>query len=703
MAYADTLHSEIEYLKGVGPKKAELLRNELGIHVFGDLLLHFPFRYIDRSVVHKIRQVWSDSVPVQLVGEVSNVKTIPAKKRRMVAHLNDGTGIIELVWFKGLSWHKDFIRPGQKYLVFGKPRIFRGQRSIVHPEVELYNEEKLRETVDFLQPVYNSTEKLRKKGLDGRGLMRLQKTLLKKVSGQVRENLPASLVKSFALMDRKAALSNIHFPGDYAALKEATRRLKFEELFMIQVRLLYQKNARQKKLKGHIFSRVGEKFNYFYKEQLPFEFTGAQKRVIREVRRDVKSGMQMNRLLQGDVGSGKTIVALMGMLLGLDNDWQAAMMAPTGILAAQHFNNIRELVKGMDLNIRLLTGSTKAAERKNIFNDLATGTLDILIGTHALIEEKVQFGKLGLVVIDEQHRFGVAQRARLWTKGKIPPHVLVMTATPIPRTLAMTLYGDLETSVIDELPPGRKHVKTFHVFEDKRLRLFGFLKEKISEGRQVFIVYPLIEESEKMDYKNLMEGYDAICREFQSARGYQVGIVHGRMKPEDKDYEMQRFKKGKTHILVSTTVIEVGVDVPNATVMVIESAERFGLSQLHQLRGRVGRSATQSFCMLVTSYKLSQEARTRMNTMVKTNNGFEIAEVDLRLRGPGDITGTRQSGILNLKVADLNTDQRLLVQARTAAQKLLDEDPGLANRENKLLKKYIVESEKNKTNWGLIS
>ncbi len=703
MSKQEALKTEIDYLKGIGPAKGELIRNELGIFTFEDMLMFFPFRYVDRSRIYKISEISGQDAFIQVLGTVTSLNEVPMKQKgqkRLVAKVKDDTGTLELVWFKGVNWLKDYIVKGHEYLIFGRPNWFKGRINIAHPEIELYTEARKKEGLMGLQPVYSTTEKLKNKSLDSAKIMKIQQNLLPKVLPDVQEIFPAYLVDAFKLMDRQKALKNIHFPENFEELEKAQNRLKFEELFFTQLKMLRQKTERTK-LKGNVFDQLGDYFNHFYHEVLPFPLTEAQKRVLKEIRQDFKSGNQMNRLMQGDVGSGKTIVALMGILMALDNGFQGAMMAPTEVLATQHFNTIYELVKGMDVNIRILTGSTKTAQRKEILEQVANGTCQILIGTHALIEDKVQFNRLGMVVIDEQHRFGVAQRAKLWEKSKIPPHILVMTATPIPRTLAMTLYGDLETSVIDELPPGRKPVETRHVYENKRLQVFGFLKKIISHGQQAFIVYPLIEESETLDYQNLMEGYEAICREFPQP-DYQVGIVHGRMKQADKDFEMDRFKRGETQIMVSTTVIEVGVDVPNASAMVIESAERFGLSQLHQLRGRVGRGADQAYCVLVTSYKLSREAKKRMETMVKTNDGFELSEEDMNLRGPGDMMGTRQSGMLEFKIANLATDQTVLKAARQAARKVLEQDPELCSPEHEGLKKYLGGSDEN-IQWSLIA
>ena len=697
-AFTDT---PIEYLKGVGPQRGELLRAELNIATFGDLLVHFPFRYVDRSRFHVVKEVKEDE-QVQLRGTLSGVKTMGEKQgRRLVAKLSDATGSIELVWFKGIRWLQPILKDGQEYIVYGKTTRYRDHLNIAHPEIE--NLALWQTGLDStLQPVYSTTEKAAARGLNSRGIGKLTETLLQRPDFHLPETLSTDLVKWLGGISREEAFRNAHAPKDQQRLEAATRRLKFEELFFIQLQLLKQKQLNQQRVRGQRFEHVGAFFNAFYNEHLPFELTNAQKRVVKEIRRDMGAGVQMNRLLQGDVGSGKTLVALMSMLIALDNGFQAALMAPTEILAQQHFSTISRFLAGMPLNVRLLTGSTKSAARKSTLAALNAGEVHIIVGTHALIEDPVRFERLGLVVIDEQHRFGVAQRARLWEKSEIPPHVLVMTATPIPRTLAMTLYGDLDTSTIDELPPGRRPVKTVHRTDGHRNAVFAFLEEEIGKGRQVYIVYPLIEGSEKTDLKDLTDGYESIARRFPLP-SYAVSILHGRMPPDAKDFEMERFKKGETNILVSTTVIEVGVDVPNASVMVIENAERFGLSQLHQLRGRVGRGAEQSFCVLMTGDKLGPDARTRIETMVGTNDGFKISEVDLRLRGPGDIMGTQQSGLPQLRLADLVQDVELLQQARRAAMRLLDVDPQLADPKNAPIAATLAEQMKQKVAWGRIS
>ncbi len=698
------LSTDIKFLSGVGPKRAELLSRELGINTYFDLLYYFPYKYIDRTRFYKVSEVRPDMPHIQLRGRLEGFQVAgPPRKKRFVALLRDDTGVIELVWFRGLAWIKDSLKVGKEYIVFGRPTRYGRRINMVHPEME--EADKAEKQINAsLQAHYGTTEKLKNSFITSRVIRKLQATLLQQVAQQLRETLPEGLIREKGLMPRREALVNIHFPKDAAALERARLRLKFEELFFIQLNLLMQKMVRSRQVRGYVFERVGEYLNRFYHEQLTFELTGAQKRVIREIRRDLGSGRQMNRLLQGDVGSGKTLVALMTMLIAADNGYQSALMAPTEILAQQHYKTIRRWVEDLGVNVRLLTGSTKKAERREIHEQLQEGSLHILIGTHALIEDEVQFMKLGFVVIDEQHRFGVAQRARLWEKsGGTPPHVLVMTATPIPRTLAMTLYGDLDVSVIDEMPPGRKPVKTLLLNDSKRERLFGFMREQIAQGRQIFVVYPLISESESMDYKDLEDGYESLVRAFPPPE-YAVGVVHGRMKPEEKEISMKHFVKGDYHIMVATTVIEVGVDVPNASVMVIESAERFGLSQLHQLRGRVGRGADQSWCILMASYKLSPEARKRLEIMVETNDGFRIADADMRLRGPGDIDGTQQSGIpFNLHIANLGQDGQILQTARDIAEKILEKDPELAAPENSILRKNIKLFSRKEQDWSRIS
>ncbi len=700
----NTLESPIEYLKGVGPVKGDMLKKELGIHTFGDLLRHFPFRYVDKTKFHRIRDINSESSAVQLKGVLRRIETKgDGRAKRLVGRLRDDTGVIELVWFKGVYWLEKNLVIGREYVVYGKVNSFRGQVNIPHPEIEPLSAE-TQDKASTFAPVYPSTDKLNNKGLDAKGRRKLMATLLEKITPQdLPENLPDYIITKFRFSSHFRSLVNIHFPKSQKELDLATRRLKFEELFFLQLRLLQVRRRRKDALRGFVFGKIGDYFNNFFKEKLPFELTGAQKRVLKEIRKDLGSGAQMNRLLQGDVGSGKTIVGLMAMLMALDNGFQACLMAPTEILARQHEVGISEYVEGLDITIGFLSGTVKGKKRAKLLEELAAGEIDILIGTHALIEDPVVFKNLGLAITDEQHRFGVKQRAKLWAKNSPhPPHILVMTATPIPRTLAMTLYGDLHVSVIDELPPGRKPVTTLHKTENNRMRIFGFMREQIELGRQVYIVFPLIEESETLDLKNLQEGYEVMSREFPIPK-YQVSIVHGRMKAKDKEFEMQRFVRGETQIMVATTVIEVGVNVPNASVMVIENTERFGLSQLHQLRGRVGRGADQSYCILMSSFKLTTEARERIQTMVNTNNGFEIAEADLRLRGPGNIEGTQQSGILNFRIADLARDARILQTAREVAARILDDDPQFLRPEHARLKTFMDKNSKQYRVWSRIS
>lgn len=698
-AYLDT---SIEFLKGVGPIRAELLKKELQVFTFGDLLSLFPYRYVDRSRIYSIAELREDSSYVQLRGKVRSVQTVGVhRQKRRVAKFYDETGEMELVWFQGAKWIEEKLVPGAEFMVFGRPGWFNGKLNMAHPELE--SPLAYFTTIgSAIRPLYTSTEKLKLRGLDSKGLSKLIKTLVLSDQFRVCENLPGEMLKMLKLLDRREAFLQIHFPTDLDILKKAENRLKFEELFYVQLRLLKQKYIRTHKPSGHRFAQVGGLVNDFYSNHLSFELTGAQKRVIKEIRKDLGSGQQMNRLLQGDVGSGKTLVALMTMLIALDNGFQACIMAPTEILANQHYKNIVTLLDGMNVRVELLTGSTRMAQRKVIHQGLTDGSAGILIGTHALLEENVRFRNLGLVVIDEQHRFGVAQRARLWDKNETAPHILVMTATPIPRTLAMTLYGDLDTSVIDEMPPGRKPIITRHATDAKLGKVMTFLRSQIELGRQVYVVYPLINESETLDLKNLDEGYEAICRVFPPPR-YSVGKVHGKMKQAEKDVAMKRFQERECQILVSTTVIEVGVDVPNASVMVIENSERFGLSQLHQLRGRVGRGADQSYCILMTGDRLTQDARKRIDTMVRTNDGFEIAEKDLLLRGPGDLEGTRQSGILNLKIADIIHDEKILKFSRSLALDILNEDPELLLSKNQILSRHLSLMNKCSENWGLIS
>ena len=695
------LFSPIEYLKGVGPTRGEILKKELKIHTYSDLLHFFPFRYIDKTKIYTISEINADLPFIQLTGSVVSVELLGEKRAtRLLANFSDGTGTIELVWFKSIPYMQKIIKPGIKFLVFGKPTEFNHKYSIVHPEMDLLSEAKP-EINQSLVPVYSSTEKLKLFQLDSKGLMRLQLNLHEALSFRNQEFLPVSIIEKYKLSDRNFAYQNIHFPTDAITLKQAETRIKFEEFLLLQLRLLKNKNLRMAKSEGQLFSKVGNRFNDFYHKQLPFELTEAQKKVFREIRLDTNTGRQMNRLLQGDVGSGKTVVALMTMLLAIDNGFQACMMAPTEILANQHLHSLTQLLKDEVGEIALLTGNIKGKKRATLLNNLKEGKIKILVGTHALIEEPVVFQNLGLAVIDEQHRFGVEQRSKLWKKNILPPHILVMTATPIPRTLAMTLYGDLDVSVIDQMPAGRKAIQTIHRYDTNRLAIFGFLRKEIALGRQIYIVYPLIEESANMDYKDLMDGFESLSRDFPQPE-YQISIVHGRMKSSDKEIEMQRFIQKKTQIMVATTVIEVGVNVPNASVMIIESAERFGLSQLHQLRGRVGRGSDQSYCVLMTSQKLSPDAKTRIETMVRTNDGFEISETDLRLRGPGEIQGTQQSGVLGLKLADLVKDQLLLQEARATAIELLSKDPFLSEPKHSLLLHELQLDKQNKE-WARIS
>ncbi len=696
MSFFDT---SLEFLKGVGPQRAALLQKGLKLFTFGDLIQHYPFRYEDRTRFYRISEV-NELMPfVQMRGKISDVELIGDKfKRRLVAYLSDDTGQLELVWFQGINWAMQKLKPNVDYVVFGKPSRYGNKLSIAHPEIELLTEKS--QKGGYLQPVYPLSEKLRNRYIDNKFIIKLQQDVIKGAISHIRETLPASIREQQSLIGKKEALINIHFPKSLEWLERAQRRLKFEELLFIQLRLIKMKLVRQEKFKGIVFGDTSI-LTRFYKGHLPFDLTEAQKKVVREIYSDMKSGKQMNRLLQGDVGSGKTIVGFISVLLAIGGDAQAALMAPTEILAQQHYANLKKYADKMNISIALLTGSVKKSARKPIHEQLVDGSLKILIGTHALLEEEVKFKKLGLAIIDEQHRFGVAQRSKLWQKNAdFYPHVLVMTATPIPRTLAMTLYGDLEISVIDELPKGRKPIKTTHQFDSHRLQVNGFIKTQIEAGRQVYIVYPLIEESEKLDLKHLMDGYESISRAFPEM---PISILHGQMKPEAKDFEMARFAKGETKIMVATTVIEVGVDVPNASVMIVESAQRFGLSQLHQLRGRVGRGAEQSFCILMTDHKISSESKTRIETMVRTNNGFEIAETDLKLRGPGDLMGTQQSGALDLLIADLSKDGELLKTARAAAQTILADDPLLQQAENSMILHQIESIKKSAVNWSRIS
>lgn len=692
---------DIKYLQGVGPQRAAILNKELNIYSFRDLLYYFPYKYVDRSRLYYIHEIDGNMPYIQLKGQVLSFETIgEGRQRRLVGHFSDGTGVVDLVWFQGLKFVMGRYKAHEEYIVFGKPTVFNGRINIAHPDID--PAEELTLSSMGLQPYYNTTEKMKRSNLNSHALEKLMKNLFGALQKDIiEETLSPQLVAQHRLMSLTDALYNIHFPQNPDLLRKAQYRLKFEELFYVQLNILRYTKERRNKFRGLVFGRVGEIFNTFYSQNLPFQLTGAQKRVIKEMRRDMGSGRQMNRLLQGDVGSGKTLVALMTMLIALDNGYQACMMAPTEILATQHYETISRFLAGMNVRVELLTGNVKGKRREKILKDLVTGDVQILIGTHAVIEDTVNFSSLGLVVIDEQHRFGVAQRAKLWAKNTCPPHVLVMTATPIPRTLAMTLYGDLDVSVIDELPPGRKPIQTIHQFDNRRASMYAFIRKQIQEGRQAYIVYPLIQESEKMDIKNLEDGYMHICEEFPE---YKVSKVHGKMKPAEKDEEMQRFLANETQIMVATTVIEVGVNVPNASVMVIENAERFGLSQLHQLRGRVGRGADQSYCILVTGYKLTEETRKRIEIMVQTNDGFEIAEADLKLRGPGDLEGTQQSGVaFDLKIADIARDGQLLQYVREIAERLLDTDPNGERPENAIVWQQLKELRKKNVNWSVIS
>ena len=710
------LQTPIEYLKGVGPQRGELLRKELGIHKYLDLINLYPYRYIDRTRYYKINELQKNDSEVQIIGKIIHIKTVEfgKAKKRLVATFIDDTGQMELNWFQGHKWIRDTLKLNIPYVIFGKVTNFSGQYSMAHPELELLteHEQSLRSA---MQPVYPSTETLTNRGISNRVINKMMQQVFLETQANFAETLPQYLIEELKLIPKNAALFNIHFPKSQELLSKAQFRLKFEELFFIQLQLITKNLVRKHKIKGHPFTIVGENFNNFYQNHLPFELTNAQKKVLKEIRNDMGTHAQMNRLLQGDVGSGKTIVALMAMLIALDNGFQSCLMAPTEILANQHYNGLIELlnpeISGLNVNIKILTGSTKTAERKIIHEELENGTLHILIGTHALLEDKVQFQNLGLAIIDEQHRFGVEQRSKLWKKTSpnpskggelIPPHILVMTATPIPRTLAMSLYGDLDISIIDELPPGRKPIQTVHRYDSNRLKVWKFIKDEIAKGRQIYIVYPLIKESETMDYKDLMDGYESISRDFPLPQ-YSISIVHGKMKPADKDAEMKRFAEGKTNIMVATTVIEVGVNIPNASVMIIESAERFGLSQLHQLRGRVGRGAEQSYCILMTSFKLSNDSKIRLETMCQTNDGFEIAEVDLKLRGPGDMMGKQQSGVLNLQIADLVRDRDILMVARQKAMELLKKDASMSLPEHQTMRAAFIELTKKKNIWNYIS
>lgn len=694
------MNTDIKFLPGVGPKKAEILNKEIEVFSVDDLIHYYPYRYIDKSRIYFIHEIDGNMPYIQLKGRITAFEYLgEGRNKRLVAHFTDGTGFIDLVWFQGYRFITDKYRTNSPYLIFGKPTAYGNHFNVAHPDIDSYIEGKTEGTA--LSGYYNTTEKMKRHYLNSKAMQKIIQSALSVALSNLSESLPDYLLQKAKLLPIKESIRNIHFPLNSAILRDAQYRLKFEELFYVQLNILRYTSDRRSKLKGFVFPKVGNFFNSFYENNLPFELTGAQKRIIREIRHDMATGEQMNRLLQGDVGSGKTLVALMIMLIALDNGFQACIMAPTEILATQHYYTIKEFLFGLDINVELLTGSTKKAKRTQIHSDLLTGDLKILIGTHALIEDTVQFQNLGLVVVDEQHRFGVAQRAKLWSKNVNPPHILVMTATPIPRTLAMTVYGDLEVSVIDELPPGRKPIQTIHQYDKRRGALYNSIRKQLQEGRQVYIVYPLIEESEKIDLKNLEEGYTHICEVFPE---FKVCKLHGKMKPTEKDFEMQRFVNNEAQIMVATTVIEVGVNVPNASVMVIESAQRFGLSQLHQLRGRVGRGADQSYCILITPYELSADSKKRINIMVESSDGFEIAEADLKLRGPGDLEGTMQSGIaFNLKIADIVKDSQIMQYSRELAREIIEDDPTLEKHENFILRKQLNKLSGNRYNWGFIS
>ena len=699
---SDILNTSIEFLKGVGPNRAKLLNSELKISTFKDLLFQFPFRYIDKTSYHKISEIQSINSEIQIIGKISDLKEVGiGKKKRLVAKFIDDTGSIDLVWFKTNRWLIDSIKLNTEYIAYGKLNSYNGKHSIAHPELELYNNENVKKRTK-LTAVYPSTELLNKRGITNKVIRNLIEELLITLNNKIDENLPTYLKQKFNLLARREALIIIHKPRNLDELRKAIYRLKFEEIFFLQIRLIKKNINRKEKIKGYKFNVIGKEFDKFFKDHLSFELTNAQKRVLKEIRRDLGSGAQMNRLLQGDVGSGKTIVAFMSALIAIGNGFQACIMTPTEILSHQHYNKFKDICKLLNIKVKTLTGSSKARYKKEVKESLIKGEIDLLIGTHALIYDGVDFKNLGIAIIDEQHKFGVAQRSKLWHKNKLPPHVLIMTATPIPRTLAMSAYGDLDMSVINELPPGRKDIKTIHQSNSDRLRLIDFLKDEINKGRQVYVVYPLIKESEKLDFKDLLDGYESFSRDFPMPK-YQLSIVHGKMKNEDKDYEMQRFIENKTQILVSTTVIEVGVDIPNATVMVIESAERFGLSQLHQLRGRVGRGTHKSYCFLITGNKQTKESKIRMETMVSTNDGFIIAEKDLELRGPGNIMGTQQSGEMPLRITNLIGDSKLIQKIRLLAEKILEKDPKLTNPNNSLILSYLKQIIDKKNIWEYIS
>ena len=696
------LQTPIDYLKGVGPGRAEVLRKELGIQTYQDLIHLFPNRYIDRTRFYKISELQASNAEIQIVGQITGFKEMGQKRgKRLVATFRDDTGYLELVWFRGHKWIREQLKTHTDYVIFGKINLFNGVFSMPHPDIELKSDYD-KGLSKAIQPIYPSTEKLTNRGISNRVVCKMMEQLFLQLNGRFEESLSSEIIEHQKLISKSEALLNIHFPKTQHLLSLSQFRLKFEELFYIQLQLILKNIIHKSKIKGYRFETVGSYFNTFYKDHLPFELTNAQKRVLKEIRIDMGSNAQMNRLLQGDVGSGKTIVALMSMLIAIDNNFQAALMAPTEILSIQHYNGLKPFCDSIGVSIALLTGSSKTAARRVIHEKLESGALQILVGTHALLEDKVQFKNLGLAIIDEQHRFGVAQRSKLWKKNASPPHILVMTATPIPRTLAMSVYGDLDISVIDELPAGRKPIKTVHRYDSNRLKVIGFIRDEVAKGRQIYIVYPLINESETLDFKDLMDGYEGIVRDFPMPN-YQVSMVHGQMKPADKEFEMERFIKGETQIMVATTVIEVGVNVPNASVMIIESAERFGLSQLHQLRGRVGRGSEQSYCILMTGSKLGDNSKTRMQTMVRTSDGFEIAEVDLRLRGPGDMMGTQQSGVLDLKIANIVKDKDILSLARHWAKKVLVADPKLIDKKHQLIAQTYIKMGKYKNIWNYIS
>lgn len=698
----DILKTSIEFLKGVGPIKADILKKELNIFDYNDLLHYYPYRYIDKSIINKISEINENVGIVQLRGKIISLKIIGENRaKRLVAEFTDESGIIELVWFNSIKWIKEYLKSNQIYLVYGKPSIFGRKFNITHPEIEEFNQNDTNLSVPF-QPLYNTTEKLKKKNIDSRAISRLMQALLLQVQGFIPENINFNTLSDCNLINREEALLNIHYPKSKQLLSQAIFRLKFEELYFNQLKLLKTKQIRLLKNKGHCFDKIGKYFNDFYFHHLPFELTNAQKKVIKEIRFDMRGPAQMNRLLQGDVGSGKTVVALMAMLIALDNEMQSCIMTPTEVLSQQHYFTITKLLEGMNIKVELLTGSTKASKKRKILAELASGEISMIIGTHALIEDDVCFKNLGLTIIDEQHRFGVAQRAKLWNKNTPSPHILVMSATPIPRTLAMTLFGDLSVSVIDELPKNRKSITTLHFYDKSRLQIQGIMKQEIDKGHQIYVVFPLIEESVNLDLKHLQDGLEALSHDFPLPH-YAISVVHGKMKPLEKQFEMERFKKGETNILISTTVIEVGVDVPNATVMIIEDAQRFGLLQLHQLRGRVGRGADQSYCILVTGYDLTQEGKDRISAMLSTNDGFEIANLDLKIRGPGDIEGTRQSGLLDLKLADISKDEHILLLARAKAENILTQDPEFESSDFNKEKMHLNELLKNSPSWGFIS